>query len=265
MYSRDRGLALLDDLVAEGRTHLSSHEVSARLGISPQAASNLLHRLVREGLLDRVAHGRYVIRSLGVLGTPAAAEDLATAVAAAFDGIPHRIGYRSALDELELLVHVARTIQVASTKRVRKPTLSGRLLKVVVEPAESIDIGAQRHGPSRVSSVERALLDAAARPGLVGGLTTLTEAIAAAADRADPEKITSYAARLRWTAALRRIGSVADRLEIKGLAGRLSLLRPPTSDLDLDPSDAGAPAWRDSTWWVRWTIDPDEIAPVLNQ
>lgn len=184
---------------------------------------------------------------------------------AAFSGTPHRIGYRSALDELELLVHPARAIQVASAKRVRRPTLSQRPLKVVVEPEELLDVGARPLGASRVSDVERALLDAAARPTLVGGATTLAEAMVAAGGEADPDTVTSYAASLRWGAALRRIGSVADRIEIEGLAGRLSPLRPPSSDLDLEPSATGPTIWRDSKWGMRWATDPDDLAAVIGR
>lgn len=259
MITQDRGLALLDEFVAEGRTLVSSRDVALRLGVSAQSASNVLRRLMREGLLDRVGRGRYVIRALGVLGTPAAAEDLATAVGAAFSGIPHRIAYRSALDELELLVHPARTITVASTQRVRQATLSRRPLSVVLERKDAIHVGAEVTNSSWVSSVERALLDAAARPRLVGGATVLAEAITAAGRNADPERITSYAAMLGWGAALRRIGSIADRLKVDGLAGRLSPLRSPTSDVDLDPSRIRGSHWRDSRWWVRWMVSPAEL------
>ena len=63
------------------------------------------------GLIDRVRRGHYAVRQLGVLGTPAAAEDVALSVGAALSGVPHRVGYRSALSEHDLVLHPARTIQ----------------------------------------------------------------------------------------------------------------------------------------------------------
>jgi predicted transcriptional regulator of viral defense system len=143
---QDRGLVLVDDLVAEGRSSVTAVEVQERLGLSRSAASNLLRRLMDEGLLERVRPGHYVVRPLGVLGTSAAADDLADAVGAAFSGLAHRIAYRSALDELDLLVHPARTIQVAAESRVRLRPLSGRPIKVVVEPNDSISVGAVPRG-----------------------------------------------------------------------------------------------------------------------
>jgi predicted transcriptional regulator of viral defense system len=262
---QDRGLVLVDDLVAEGRSSVTAVEVQERLGLSRSAASNLLRRLMDEGLLERVRPGHYVVRPLGVLGTSAAADDLADAVGAAFSGLAHRIAYRSALDELDLLVHPARTIQVAAESRVRLRPLSGRPIKVVVEPNDAISVGAVPRGRSFVSNRERALLDAARRPELVGGAPTLVEALAVAGPRADVDRLTEYARELRWSSALRRLGSLSDRLQIPGLAGLLAPISSPTADLDLEPGAAGGSMWRDRHWWVRWHRDPAELEAVLHQ
>jgi predicted transcriptional regulator of viral defense system len=264
MTTQHRGISLLDDLVAEGSMAVTAEQVRTRLGVSPQAASNVLRRLMAEGLLERLSPGNYAIRNLGVLGTRVAAENLAVAVGAALPSVQHRIGYRSALDELGLLVHPARTIQVAVARRVRMASLSGRPLRTVLEPAAAIHLGAERDGPSWISSLERALLDAAARPDLAGGASVLAEALGAAASKIDPARLIQLAQELGWGPALRRIGSLADQLQIQGLAHRLEPLRPPTADLDLDPKRKGdRPAWRDSRWWVRWQLEPNELRESL--
>jgi predicted transcriptional regulator of viral defense system len=259
---RDAGLQLLDQLVAEERHQFTATDAASRLGRSPTATSNLLRRLLREGLVDRVRRGRYAIRQLGTLGTRAAAEDVVLAVVAGFSGVRHRIAYRSALDHLALLVHPSRSIQVAVTKPTRSETLSGRPLTTVLEPEDAVSIGAKRHDGAYVSDLERALLDAAARPELVGGVAVLAEALSAAATRVDPARLRSYAKRLRWGAALRRIGSIGDTLALPGLSGRLTPLTEPTSDLDLEPG-AHASIWRDSKWRVRWDQGPEQLANVL--
>jgi predicted transcriptional regulator of viral defense system len=109
----NRTLQLLDDKLTKGQAGLTSREVRERLGLSPQAASNLLTRWRDAGLLDRVAPGHYAIRQLGLLGTRAVSEDIALAVGAFFADEPHRIAYRSALDYHGLLTRPARAIQVA--------------------------------------------------------------------------------------------------------------------------------------------------------
>jgi predicted transcriptional regulator of viral defense system len=116
-----------------------------------------------------------------------------------------------------------------------------------------------------ISSLDRVLLDAAARPELVGGAATLADALSTAARRADPERLRQYAERLGWAAAIRRIGSVADTLDIGGLAGKLRPLETPQADLDLEPALKSTTVWRDSRWRVRWTQSKDELASVARQ
>lgn len=83
-----RGLKLLDRLAGEGHTAFTTGEVRDELGLSRQATSNLLTRLVEVGLLDRIMGGRYALRPIGRLGTAALWDDLGSAVAALFAGHP---------------------------------------------------------------------------------------------------------------------------------------------------------------------------------
>lgn len=261
---QDAGLQLLDALVAKGQAQFTAEEAATRLERSATSTSNLLHRLLREGLIDRVRRGRYAIRPLGMLGTTAAAEDVLLAVAAGFFQTPHRVAYRSALDHLGLLVHPSRSIQVALTKPTRSEKLSDRPLITVIEPEEALAVGAEQHGEAFVSNLERALLDAAARPELAGGIAILAEALSAASARVDPDRLTDYARRLQWGAALRRIGSIADALELQGLAGKLTPLVKPTGDIDLEPGSHGS-AWRDAKWRVRWNQAPEQLSNVVHR
>src|ERR1041384_2388077 len=109
----EAGLQLLNKLAAEGQLQFTAQQAEARLARSPTSTSNLLRRLVRDGLIERVRRGCYAIRHPGMLGTAVAAEDVLLAVAAGFPDTAHRVAYRSALDHLELLVHPSRVIQVA--------------------------------------------------------------------------------------------------------------------------------------------------------
>lgn len=253
-----RALELIDSLVADGKQQFSFDDAVRRSGRSSSATANLLSRMVARGLLDRVLRGHYVVRQLGELGTDAAAEDVALAVGAAFTERPHRIGYRTALDEHDLVSNPTRTIQVAATRRMRVSKLSNRPLRIILEPESAIDVGAVPLRGSNVSDLERALLDAAARPELVGGPAVLAEAITAAAGKAQPEQLIAYAGRLGWTAALRRIGSLADGLEVEGLERAIEPLREIKGDIALEPGTREG-VWRDAKWRVRWPMTPDEL------
>ncbi len=208
-------LKLVDDLVAAGIVFFTFDEAMRHLGRSPSATANLLRRMSDAGLIDRVRRGRYVVRDLGVLGTRAAVEDVALAVAAAFKGEPHRIGYRTALDEHDLITHPARTIQVAATRRMRVRELSGQPLRTITEPEAAISIGSMAQGPSWMSNLERALLDGAARPELAGGAATLAEAIASAGKRSNPERFNVGVARFSMAGSL---DSVSRRTRERGEA-----------------------------------------------
>ncbi|HEX9697750.1 MAG TPA: type IV toxin-antitoxin system AbiEi family antitoxin domain-containing protein [Actinomycetota bacterium] len=254
----------MDELVAEGTSVVTPSAIRARTGASVQATVNMLSRLVEAGLLDRVARGRYVIRPIGLLGTSAAAEDLALAVAAVFIDKPHRIAFRSALDHHGLLLHPARTVQVACTSRVKVAEVSRRPLRVILEKDETVLVGAERAGESRVSNLERALIDAASRPELIGGVEVLAHALAMSSPNI--EDLLRYGRRLDAGAAIRRIGSLADQLAIPGLSGRLRPLAPPKSDVALDTSTQRQQgSWRDRRWFVRWDRAVEDLAHELRQ
>lgn len=259
------GLNLANELVAAGKSSFTFGDAQAFLGKSATASANVLKRMMTAGIVDRVRRGHYVVRPLGVLGTPAAAEDIALAVGSAFTDVVHRIAYRSALEDHDLISHPARTIQVAVSKRIRTKELSGRALRVILEPKHHIDIGAEPRGNSQVSSLERALLDAASRPNLVGGMEVLAEALAAAAGYADTAKLQQYAEQLKGSAALRRIASISDALNLKGLSGALTPIGPITVDLDFEPGTTEESVWRDSRWRLRWTRSIDEIRAITEQ
>jgi predicted transcriptional regulator of viral defense system len=263
--AQSAGLKLLDEFVSDGLTQFTSADAAAHLGRSAAATGNLLARLVRDGLLDRVRRGHYAIRQLGTLGTTAAAENVLLSVAAGFGDVRHRVGYRTALDQLDLLAHPSRSIQVALAKPTRSETLSGRRLTIVQEPEAALEVGAKKQDGVFLSNLERSLLDAAARPELVGGIAVLAEALGAASSKGvDADRLTSYARVLSWGPALRRIGSLVDTLHIAGLAGRLEPLTKPSSDIDLEPGHE-ASSYRDAKWWVRWDHSPAELQNVLHQ
>lgn len=256
--TKNRGLELLNQLTQEGRTALSAKEVQTAMGLTPQAASNLLNRLTRAGLVDRVAAGRYAIRQLGSLGTAAVWDDLGSAMAALFAGHPHRIGFLTALDHHGLLVRPVRPVQVASPYRPREKSLTGRPLRMVRESEATVLIGTQPLGPSRLATVERALLDTASRPQLTGGVTRLAEALAAASTTTG---LRDLAEEVDGGAAYRRIGSIASTLSLQVAEGLEPL--PWRTLVELDRRARGEGGWVDTTWGVAWPYLASELDAVV--
>ena len=255
----DRALRLLNEFAREGRTAFSAADVRHALGVSPQATSNLLTRWTSVGLVDRVAAGRYAIRPIGALGTAAAWDDLGSAVAAVFNGHPHRIGYLTALDHHGALVRPARPVQVASPYRPREKALTGRPLRVIREALSTVLVGTEPLGPSRVATVERALLDAASRPALTGGATRVAEALAAV-DRV--VGLRDLAGEINAEAAYRRIGSIATTLSLPAAHG----LEPPhwRTLIELDRQARREDGWVDKEWGVAWPYPKSELQAVVD-
>jgi predicted transcriptional regulator of viral defense system len=257
-------LDLVNTLVAEGRESFTFDDARELLGVSAPATANALHRLGRQGLVDRVARGRYAVRPLGSLATATATDDLGLAVAAAFESREHRIGYLSALGELGLLVHPVRTVQVACTSQARIAQLSGRRLRAVIERPDTIRLGAERAGRAWRSGLERALFDCALRVDLTGGAERLAEAVAACAADADPAKLTQFADAFgpRGHAAARRIASLAYVLELP------LRLAPPVGPkqpiIRLDPGDDHR-EWTEPKFRVTWNLTAAELRAVVGE
>jgi predicted transcriptional regulator of viral defense system len=259
-----KGLALIDQAVAQGKEFINPQWVMRTGGMSKQAANDLLARLVRSGLLEHVSRGKYVIRPPGVLGVPVAAEDVGVAVAALFEGSPHRLAYRSAFDHFGLVTRPVRTVQVASTARIRQATISDRPLQVVLESEKTVLIGAVplNHG-SHVSGIERALLDGASRPKLVGGVDGLVEAIVLA-PTIKPNRLLALSRQLGAHASLRRLGSVLDQMGRTQLAA--ALYRPGTRrTIRLQPEGGTEAQFLDDKWRVVWNVDRGAVLDAANQ
>jgi len=265
MANSPRYIELLDELAVEGKETFTTQDMAELGQLSPQAASNLLTRLVDRGLVDRVARGHYVMRPFGALGTRAAAEDITLPVGAVFAGKPHRIAYRSALDWHGLLEHPSRRIVLAADKRPALRQLSGRPLRVVLERSDRIDIGAIDAGHrARVSSLERALVESAARPALAGGIQVVASALARA--RTNPDALEATARVLGARSALHRLGSIAETLELHPVAHRLEPLSSIGRPIPLEPERAGeTDGWRDEKWGVDWPFPAKELEETVRR
>ncbi len=258
-----KALDLLDALAAEGRQEVSAAEIRDRLGLSPQASSNLLARLVRDGLAERVRRGQYLLHPLGELGVSAVAGDrLPQAVELAVGDREHRICYRTALYEHDLLTRAGRTIQVAVDRRLHVQTLGGCPLESIIEDPRRIAIAAEPLGLARISTVERALLESAELPRRVGGIATVAEALVGA--EFDVETLEETAGDLKLQVGLRRLVSLGNHLGTDEL-GRIGLPERHRRPLPLDPTDPRRDGWLDEETRVRWPGEPAELVGVVDQ
>lgn len=251
---------MVDALAAEGRREVSSDDVRERLGLSAQAASNLLTRLTRDGLVEKVRRGSYLLRPLGELGVTSLASDrLAEAVVLAVGDRDHRIAFRTALSEHGLLTRPGQRIQVAVTRRLFVKTLSGRPLESIIEKPSTIHLDTQRQANSVISTVERALLESAQTPRRVGGIAVVAEALAASSP--DPALTVELSQALHFDAALRRLVSLDRQLKL----GKLDSVEVEPRTLMLDPTDDRTEGPVDAETGVRWPFPVDELLQVVHR
>ena len=194
-----------------------------------------------------------------------AARDLVKAVTFALEGIPHRIAYRSALDYLGLLSPPARTVHVATAGSVGFALLGRRPLRTILENETDLAVGADPVDRTFVSDPERAILDAASRPDLIGHATALAVAIAAVAPSLDIDRMVDYASRLPVDAGVRRIGSIAGQLGFSRITKEL--LPPPElgASVVLDPKGPMKTVWYDERLGVHWNRHRDEFTEARNR
>ena len=260
-----QGLALANELSAEGRRTFTFGEIVERLGKSKTATANLLKRMETSGLVVRVRRGHYLVRQLGMLGIPAAYEDIPLSVGAALRGIPHRIAYRTALYEHDLLAHPPGAVQIAAQWRFRIKSFSGLPVQVITESPKRLEIGRMQRGESYISDLHRAILESAQRPLLVGGIEVLATSLVLAAPDLRAEMLMRYARELGWASGLRRLGSLSDSLEIESLQNKLQPFSAMNAEIDLEPGTGEAVIWRDRHWRLRWTRSADEMRSVAEQ
>jgi predicted transcriptional regulator of viral defense system len=257
------GISLIDALAAEGRADVSTNEVRSRLGVSPQAASNLLARLARDGLVERVRRGVYLLHPLGELGVAAASADrLDEAIALVAADRQHRICFRTALHEHGLLTRSSQRIQIAVDRRLFVNELSGRPLESIIENPDTLSVGAEPYGSTTISTVERSLLESAHTPRRVGGITTVAEALAAA--QPNLTSVAELVSALDFGRALRRLVSLDRQLGLGRLHG-MQLPTAPSIPVRLDPTDGRTNGPLDHETAVQWPGPIDELLHVVKQ
>ena len=257
------GVRLVDQLAAENRTEVSADEVRGRLGLSAQAASNLLSRLSRDGLVERIRRGHYLLHPLGELGVSAVASDrLAEAISLAVGDRDHRICFRTALHENGLLTRGGQRVQVAVSRRLFVTEIGGRSLESIIEKPATLHIGAQLLGTAWISTIERALLESADVPRRVGGIAVVAEALAVA--KPNPTVLVKLSDQLGFATGLRRLVSLDRQLRL----GALDSVELPQRDLRplrLDPTDQRTAGPVDARTGVRWPGPIDELSEVVRR
>jgi predicted transcriptional regulator of viral defense system len=208
---------LLTTLSGQGKVIFTARDAHEILGGSPSATYKMLHDLARGGWLHVLGKGRYLIIPLEAGPERRySAHEFLIAHHLAPEGY---IAYWTALHHHGLTEQIPRSVWVATPRRRPGTTVLGvPYIFVTLRPHkvfghQPVWIEGQ---PVPVADLEKSLVDALDHPEHCGGISEVAKALAVALEerRADLERLTEYALRMRNTAILKRLGYLAGRLSL---------------------------------------------------
>lgn len=226
------GSRLLSHFAAANKTVFSITEAKAGLTDKSDAAvAQLLSRLVKTGWLIRLKRGRYLIVPLEAESPDAWSEDSFiiaaestppnpySAAGAAASG-EYAISHWSALNYYGYSSQVPRSIFVSTPHRRTSTTreiLDVPHRMVFVSPEKFFGITTIRLDNKlvRITDKEKTIVDCLDRPRLCGGIVEAAEALSQAVKEGiDLDRLSSYADRLGNRTVLKRLGFLAETLEL---------------------------------------------------
>src|SRR3990172_10665012 len=167
-------------------------------------AHGLLHRLVRQGWLERPRRGQYVLGPL--LCGPDTIEGVSIATRL-FE--PCYVSFWSGLHEVGWTEQVPKVIQVATTRRTETHTYGTlKVVAVHLDARRFFGYEERRRGPIPfvVAQPEKLLLDCLYLPQRAGGLEMLSTATRTAAPRLDLTVLADYSRRFDRRSVTARLG-----------------------------------------------------------
>lgn len=203
-------------LESEGVDEVSLEGIQARSGVSRSFARKLAHTLVGKGWLQRVGRGAYLLNP--ARHGPDTVADADPLRVGAHLVRPYYFGFATAAELLNLLPQASRTYYVVSPVRSGFHVAHAAVFRRVhVAPRRFF--GTQRltrRGETLVvSDPERTVLDCLDRPEFSGGLGGVVRVLESASGRLDWGRVDRYLARLGRRSLARRLGYLAERLDLR--------------------------------------------------
>ena len=195
------------DLHWRGQKTVTLAEIRQALGASDSYARYLAHRLVKKGWLERLRPGLYQIvpPDRGREGVP----DLHPLTAGAALVSPYFFSFGTACTHHGLTEQAFAEVYLACLAHRRPEVVRGKRYVFVTLP-ERLFFGFKETRvlgqPVQMATLERALLDAIARPRYAGGIGEVSRIAARAGSRVSWEQLLELAERWHESAPVQRLG-----------------------------------------------------------
>lgn len=180
------------------------------LGYSPATAHQAIHRLIQEGLIEKIRPGKYYTIPIGTKKEEHVPDRYKIGSTITH---PYFFSYHSALDIHGVAYYVSNTVYISSPKQFRILTIQDIDFKGIITKQM---FGTQKilrgNVEISVSDPERTFLDGLRRLDLVGGLNQFIESIKGFA-YLTPDKISDYLEKFNEKSLYQRAGFILELLK----------------------------------------------------
>ena len=259
-YEKDGGLFSLSD----------AEEIT---GLQGQSLLNLIHRLVKKGILTRLVSGLYQIVpfELGYateyMGNPFVVAREVVFRKLKNDQAEYCISYGSAMEIHQMVTQPQLTVYTTVTKQIRNQNILGTDFRFVTSKPEYL-FGLSKHWVNKsdsvlVSDLEKTVLDGLKMPEYCGGITEVAKGFWMKRQEMSMTKLVDYAEKLNVGAVYRRLGFLLETYsmncpsELERLQRKMN-----TSYLLLDPTLPSEGKYL-ARWRLRLNVTPEELLAVV--
>ncbi len=231
----DREAKILSSLSYRGKTIFTADDLR---GFTAHP-KNLLDGLSRKKWLLKIRKGVYAIVPFEAGEPGSASYTLHNFVIASFLVEPYYIGYWSALNHYGLTDQTPPAVYVATTRPRNSRTILDTRFRFVTIPKRKMfdtnEIEIERR-KVRISSREKTIVDCLDHPEHCGGVEEVAKAVYFAREEIECKKLVELAQRIGNNAVLKRLGYIAEMLQLDECSTVLSS-RPLNSGYSkLDPT-----------------------------
>lgn len=216
----DRESKVLTGLSYRGKTIFTRNDLAGFV----EEPKNLLDSLVRKKWILKIRKGIYLIAPFEAGELGADSFTVHSFVIASVLAEPYYVGYRSALNHHGLTDRTPPAVYVATTKPIHSRRILDAEYRFVTIPRkklfgiEEVEIEKRE---VKISSREKTIVDCLDHPEHSGGIEEVAKALHLARDEVDAAKLVDFSRRLGNNAVIKRLGYIAETLELGKISRRL--------------------------------------------
>ncbi|MCW4018967.1 MAG: hypothetical protein NWF00_09870 [Candidatus Bathyarchaeota archaeon] len=208
-------------LLKRGSVVARAEDLSSALGVSAAWAKNILSKLAKNGVAQRVGRGKYAVIPADVLyGRKSYVADPLVLVSDLLKETKYYVAYYSAAHVHGLTEQMPFKTTVAVLKQMR-PIRAGNIFVSFVNLKKSRFFGFEEirylDATLKVSDLEKTLVDCVDRPELCGGVPEVVRIMSNAfeTERVSLQKLVSYVKRFGSHAVAQRLGFILEYVQEK--------------------------------------------------